>query len=89
MSEELLSHDQMSNILKVAIIISAAAAINWYSTNVLNTNFINKFLNKQDVVQQPLSKVERIIYTVIGVAGIIVLYGFWNNAIRLRVRQRL
>ena len=77
----------MSSISKVdvcelALIIAAIGAINWYTSCIMDFNLISKVAGAQHQ-KQILNKTERVLYTVVGIAGAIVLYCFFDNKIKV------
>ena len=88
MSEEIISRENMSMLLKVSVLVAAVGAINWYTTIVMNRNLINQLLNKKDDPKtKETTKNERLIYALIGAAGVIILYGYMNNLMTMSIRR--
>ena len=88
MSEEMISRENMSMLLKVSVLIAAVGAINWYTTIVMNRNLVNQLLNKKDDPKtNETTKNERLIYALIGAAGVIILYGYMNNLMTMSIRR--
>jgi uncharacterized membrane protein YuzA (DUF378 family) len=88
MSDSLLSKSQMSMLMKIAIILAAVGAINWYTTVIMHRNLVNTILqnqNKTDLTKT--SKNENIIYALIGAAGLLVLYGYFNSFISMHIQS--
>jgi len=82
MSQDFLTKEQMSTLFKVSVVIAAIGAINWY-TSVLGTNVVSSVLGvEQHKVY--MSKTEKFIYLIVGIAGVIVLYGFYNGDVLIR-----
>jgi uncharacterized membrane protein YuzA (DUF378 family) len=87
MSDSLLSKSQMSMLLKIAIIIAAIGAINWYTTVIMHRNLVNTILQKENGTNlKKTSQNEKIIYALIGAAGVIVLYGYFQHLIDLHIQ---
>lgn len=78
MSQDLISKEKMQMICKVSVVIAAIGAINWYTTS-MGANLVAMVAGS--------SKVERIIYLLVGIAGVIVLYCVFNDMVTLRQRM--
>ena len=78
MSQDFISKENMSMLCKVSVVLAAIGAINWY-TNSMGTNLVAHISGS--------SKVERFIYLLVGISGVIVLYCFFNDMIVLRQRM--
>ena len=88
MSNEIISREQMSMLLKISVLIAAVGAINWYTTVVMNRNLINQLLNKKDDIKaKETTQNERIIYALIGATGVVILYGYFNDMMTMRIRR--
>lgn len=88
MSNEIISREQMSMLLKISVLIAAVGAINWYTTVVMNRNLINQLLNKKDDIKaKETTQNERIIYALIGAAGVVILYGYFNDMMKMSIRR--
>ena len=77
MSQDFISKENMSMLCKVSVVLAAIGAINWYTTS-MGTNLVAHISGS--------SKVERFIYLLVGISGVIVLYCFFNDMIVLRQR---
>ncbi len=78
MSQDFISKENMSMLCKVSVVLAAIGAINWYTT-LMGTNLVAHISGS--------SKVERFIYLLVGISGVIVLYCFFNDMIVLRQRM--
>jgi uncharacterized membrane protein YuzA (DUF378 family) len=78
MSQDFISKENMSMLCKVSVVLAAIGAINWYTTS-MGTNLVAHISGS--------SKVERFIYLLVGISGVIVLYCFFNDMIVLRQRM--
>jgi uncharacterized membrane protein YuzA (DUF378 family) len=78
MSQDLISKENMQMICKVSVVIAAIGAINWYTAS-MGANLVAMVAGS--------SKVERFIYLLVGIAGVIVLYCFFNDMVVLRQRM--
>ena len=78
MSQDLISKENMQMICKVSVVIAAIGAINWYTTS-MGANLVAMVAGS--------SKVERFIYLLVGIAGVIVLYCVFNDMVSLRQRM--
>ncbi len=88
MANEILSQEHMSMLLKVSVLIAAVGAINWYTTIIMNRNLVNQLLDKKDDAKtKETTKNERIIYALIGAAGVIILYGYFNDLMKMNIRR--
>ena len=65
-------------LCKVSVVLAAIGAINWYAASMGN-NLVAMVAGS--------SKVERFIYLLVGIAGVVVLYCFFNDMIVLRQRM--
>lgn len=82
MSEDLLTKEQMTTLFKVSVVIAAIGAVNWY-TSALGTNVVSSVLGtEQDKAY--MTKTEKFVYLIVGIAGVIVLYGAYNGQILIR-----
>ena len=82
MSQDLLTKEQMTTLFKVSIVIAAIGAVNWY-TSVLGTNVVSSVLGTEQ--DKPyMTKTEKFVYLIVGIAGVIVLYGAYNGQILIR-----
>ena len=78
MSQDLVSKDNMKMICQVAVVIAAVGAINWYTT-LMGYNLVAMVAGS--------TKVERFLYLVVGISGVIVLYCMCSNTLVLRQRM--
>jgi uncharacterized membrane protein YuzA (DUF378 family) len=78
MSQDLISKENMQMICKVSVVVAAIGAINWYTTS-MGANLVAMVAGS--------SKVERFIYLLVGIAGVIVLYCVFNDMVALRQRM--
>ena len=78
MSQDLISKENMQMICKVSVVVAAIGAINWYTAS-MGANLVAMVAGS--------SKVERFIYLLVGIAGVIVLYCFFNDMVVLRQRM--
>jgi uncharacterized membrane protein YuzA (DUF378 family) len=78
MSQDLISKENMHMLCKVSVVLAAIGAINWYAASMGN-NLVAMVAGS--------SKVERFIYLLVGIAGVVVLYCFFNDMIVLRQRM--
>jgi uncharacterized membrane protein YuzA (DUF378 family) len=78
MSQDLISKENMQMICKVSVVVAAIGAINWYTTS-MGANLVAMVAGS--------SKVERFIYLLVGIAGVIVLYCVFNDMVSLRQRM--
>jgi uncharacterized membrane protein YuzA (DUF378 family) len=65
---------------KVALVIAAIGAINWY-LSTMDYNLVNKFLgdNKQTKITTT-SDLEKFAYLLVGLSGVVLLWcGFFSN----------
>ena len=86
MSDSLLSHSQMSTLLNITFIIVVIGAINWYTTVVMHRNLVSTVIQKQDGTDlTKTTKNEKIIYALIGISGIVLLYGYFTHLINMQV----
>jgi uncharacterized membrane protein YuzA (DUF378 family) len=77
-----MSSQDMVDICKIALVVAAIGAINWYTCAVMDFNVVS-YVAGTTHPKIMLTKTERILYTVVGVAGAIVLYCFFNDQIRI------
>jgi|UniRef100_A0A6C0HE17 uncharacterized membrane protein YuzA (DUF378 family) len=78
MSQDLISKENMSMLCKVSVVLAAIGAINWYTAS-MGTNLVAMVAGS--------SKVERFIYLLVGIAGVVVLYCFFNDMVVIRQRM--
>jgi uncharacterized membrane protein YuzA (DUF378 family) len=78
MSQDLISKENMTMLCKVSVVLAAIGAINWYTTS-MGANLV--------AMVSGSTKVERFIYLLVGIAGVVVLYCFFNDMIVLRQRM--
>ena len=77
-----MSSMDMSDICKIALVVAAIGAINWYTCVVMDYNLISVIAGtKHQKIM--VNKTERILYTVVGIAGAIVLYCIFDNKINV------
>jgi len=82
MSQDLLAKEHMTNLFKISIVIAAIGAINWY-TSAMGKNLVSSIARVEQTKPQ-LTKTEQVIYLIVGIAGVIVLYGLSKEAIMIR-----
>lgn len=82
MSRDLLTKEQMTNLFKVSVVVAAIGAINWY-TSVLGTNVVSA-VSGVEQHKVSVTKTEKFIYLIVGIAGVIVLYGLYNGYVLIR-----
>lgn len=82
MSRDFLTKEQMTSLFKVSVVVAAIGAINWY-TSVLGTNVVSAILGVKQY-KVAMTKTEKFIYLIVGIAGVIVLYGLYNGYVLIR-----
>jgi uncharacterized membrane protein YuzA (DUF378 family) len=82
MSQDLLTKEQMTTLFKVSVVIAAIGAVNWY-TSIMGTNVVGSVLGVEQH-KVPMTKTEKFVYLIVGIAGVIVLYGVYNGDILIR-----
>lgn len=82
MSQDLLTKEQMTTLFKVSIVVAAIGAVNWY-TSILGTNVVSSVLGTEQH-KAYMTKTEKFVYLIVGIAGVIVLYGAYNGQILIR-----
>lgn len=82
MSQDFLTKEQMTTLFKVSVVVAAIGAINWY-TSVLGTNVVSAILGVEQH-KVAMTKTEKFIYLIVGIAGVIVLYGVYSGDVLIR-----
>jgi uncharacterized membrane protein YuzA (DUF378 family) len=77
-----MSSQNMVDICKIALVVAAVGAINWYTHAIMDFNVVS-YVSGTTHQKIMVTKTERILYTVVGIAGAIVLYCFFNDQIRI------